>query len=153
MQESLSITEELKIAKAKKNKWNGFADRRPSDYVYALMSQQVYEGKRLKKGDSLPNHKDWTIERIRMGKSDYFGVIYKNQINNQIVVTHQGSANISELKKELAGYPNGFSQQKEEALDLAKQAIEMANKLGAHLSFTGHASAALLAVLNLFLLL
>src|SRR5438552_2411982 len=88
---------------------NNLEDKRPSDYIYALMSQHVYEGESLEKGGTLPGYPDWKVEIVKRGRSDYFGIIYVNQHEKQVVVTHRGSDNIGELEKYLNNiYPNHF---------------------------------------------
>lgn len=60
---------------------------RPSDYVYALLAQQVYE---LEGGQSLP--REWSALTIndQTKKDGYFGVAYQHTKTKQIIIAHRG---------------------------------------------------------------
>ncbi len=40
-------------------------DNRPNDYKYAILSQHVYGGSKLEKGDCLPDDEKWKIHLAR----------------------------------------------------------------------------------------
>lgn len=128
-----------------------FVDKRPTDYIYALMSQQVCENTKLKITDNLPNHANWIIEEIRDCANGYFGVIYVNNIDKQVVLAHRGLNAFSEYKKELNDInPNSFNVQKEEAFDFLKVAIKISTEIHGSLSFTGYSLGGVLAELCIF---
>ena len=54
---------------------NDYADNRPSDYQYALMSQHVYKGEALHSNDPLPEFGDWKVNSTRKGRQGYFSPI------------------------------------------------------------------------------
>jgi len=131
--------------------WTGIEDTRPRDYVYALMSQQVYRGNQLKPNDRLPNHKDWKVHSVEEGGSEYFGAIYINNTTKQVVVTHRGTNSLSALKEDLNGvYLNKLSPQKEVVFKIVQKGIALAKEEEATLSFTGHSLGAFLAEISVF---
>lgn len=100
------------------------SDTRPSDLVYALMSQQAYEEATLKDWDKLPGYPDWKVLHRQKGASDYFGVIYVNAKTNQLVVAHKGTNSIGTLLEDLKGVVlNGESPHKKEVFALTQRAI------------------------------
>ncbi len=66
-------------------------DNRPTDYECALLSQHVYRGNTLKKGDCLLDNKKWKIDQVKEGKWGYFGAIYINDEIQQVVLAHRGT--------------------------------------------------------------
>ena len=144
-------------SKLKEDKWRIITDRRPSHYYYALMSKQAYKGSKLKEGDVLSDVKgkpldaEWTIQKTFEGKQAYFGVIFVNETDKQIVVAHRGSNTLTSIIEDLHGiYLNKLSKQKSEAYKLIEEAVELAKTKGATLSFTGHSLGAFLAELSVF---
>ncbi len=80
-------------------------DNCPSDYDYALLSQHVYVGSRLNKGDYLPDDNRWKIHQVKLGKpgSDYFGALYINDETQQIMLAHRGTDNLKTILQEIRG--------------------------------------------------
>ncbi|MGI9214143.1 MAG: Mbeg1-like protein, partial [Gammaproteobacteria bacterium] len=131
---------------ARLDAWNleEIADKRPNDYIYALMSNHVYGN--IQKGDTLPSAKNWGVKRISADKSGYFGAIYINNKENHIVVAHRGTSSIRAVIEDIHGIVlNNISPQKEAAFELVREAIELAKKKNYSLSFTGHSLGAFLA--------
>jgi hypothetical protein len=128
------------------------ADNRPSDYEYALLSQHVYSGSKLKKGDCLPDNKKWKIDQVKEGKSGYFGAIYINDEMQQVVLAHRGTDSLGAILEDMRGILlNRISPQKEEAFYFVEDAINLVRgKQGYRLSFTGHSLGAFLAELSVF---
>ncbi len=146
----LSIYEKAFIAL---RAWNlkMIADQRPDDYVYALMSHDVYKGSQLQAGRNLPGNKDWIIHKTKTSQSGYFGAIYINRQENHIVLAHMGTNSIKALIEDLYGiFFNKISPQKKQAFGLVKEAVQLAKKFCFGLSFTGHALGAFLAELSVF---
>ena len=81
------------------NAWNlkEITDKRPDDYIYALMSNDVYRGNQLQANDNLPDNKGWIIHKIKEGQSGYFGAIYINYQENHVVLAHRGTNSIKAL--------------------------------------------------------
>lgn len=127
-------------------------DDRPSDYEYALLSQHVYEGSKLKKEVCLPNNDKWVILEVKENKeSGYFGAIYINDETKQIVLAHRGTDSFKAFLEDIWGiYLNKNTPQKIEAFVFVGKAIELANAKNYHLSFTGHSLGAFLAELSVF---
>ncbi len=72
--------------------WNleEIADKRPTDYIYALMSNHVYGD--IKTRETLAkegNGRFWKVSHVHRGTSGYFGAIYINAKTNHIVVAHK----------------------------------------------------------------
>lgn len=127
------------------------ADKRPSDYIYALISNNVYNGTQLKVDAILPGKIDWTIQKTKSGKAGYFGAIYINNKDKHMVLAHRGTDSFKAILEDIKGiYFNEISPQKKEAFGLVKEAVKLAQKLGFTLSFTGHSLGAFLAELSVF---
>ncbi len=125
--------------------------KRPDDYIYALMSNDVYRGDQLQAGYKLLENEDWEIYKIKAGKLNYFGVIYINHQINHIVLAHRGTDSIKALIENLYGiFLNKISLQKKEAFSLVKEAVQLAKEHCCGLSFTGHSLGAFLAELSVF---
>ncbi len=126
-------------------------DKRPNDYLYALMSNNVYIADQLHIGNRLPDHEDWKIHKIKKGPSEYLGAIYVNDKEKHIVLAHRGTDSISALIEDFRGILlNKISPQKKEAFELVKEAVRLAQQLCFNLSFTGHSLGAFLAELSVF---
>ncbi|MGI9215161.1 MAG: lipase family protein, partial [Gammaproteobacteria bacterium] len=134
--------------------WEDIPDKRPLDYVYALMSKQVYEGSKLQKGDTLSSddYTKWKIEEVVYDiNSEYFGAIYVNRQDNWIVVAHRGTNTLKACMADLEGiYLNKFTRQKQVVYELVDRAIKLAKDKEFNLSFTGHSLGAFLAELSVF---
>lgn len=131
--------------------WNfeEIADKRPTDYIYALMSNHVYND--IKKDDTLQFEKNWVVKRVSDDTSRYFGVIYINNKENHIVVAHRGTSSIRAVIEDIHGIVlNNISPQKAAAFELVREAIKLAKKKNYSLSFTGHSLGAFLAELSVF---
>ena len=93
------------------------ADQRPDDYVYALMSYDVYKKSQLQVGGNLPGNKDWIIHKTKTSQSGYLGVIYINSQENHIVVAHMCINSIKVFIEDLYGiFFNKISPQKNKPL-------------------------------------
>src|SRR4051812_47709109 len=101
MKSTTSLTETLNSKEIDNYKNNNFADFRPADYIYALMCSHIYDEAGLKQNDNLPNTLNWIIKEIRVVADSYFGAIYINYNDKQIVVAHKGMEDICELQREL----------------------------------------------------
>jgi hypothetical protein len=127
-------------------------DNRPSDYEYALLSQHVYGGSALKKGDCLPDDEKWKIDQVKEGESGYFGAIYINDEIQQVVLAHRGTDSLKAILEDMRGILlNRMSPHKEEAFIFVANAINLVrDKKSYRLSFTGHSLGAFLAELSVF---
>jgi tetratricopeptide (TPR) repeat protein len=127
-------------------------DNRPRDYEYALLSQHVYRGSTLKKGDCLPGDEKWKIYQIKKGESDYFGAIYINDEIQQVVLAHRGTDSLGAILEDMRGvFFNRISPYKKEVFNFVADAINLVRcKQGYRLSFTGHSLGAFLAELSVF---
>ena len=102
-------------------------DKRPNDYLYALMSNNVYIVDQLQIGHSLPDHEDWKIHKIKKGRSEYLGAIYVNDKEKHIALAHRGTDSIRALIEDFRGiFLNKISPQKKEAFELVKEAVGLA---------------------------
>ena len=125
------------------------ADNRPSDRDYAMLSNHVYEADELTElGSTLKESSDWKVLQIQSDDL-FFGVIYRHEKTNHIVVAYRGTQkNIQDLMENLRGI---FTiQALEAAIELTEKAIALANKDKSNLSFTGHSLGAYLAELQVY---
>lgn len=136
------------------SEWRVTPDSRPSDYIYALISRHVYQGKALEIGDSLPNDVNWKIVATKSGGSGYFGALYFNQRDHHYVLAHRGTNSLPAWIEDFQGiYLGQISPQKQAAYDFVKETVAIISKStvpGAGLSFTGHSLGAFLAELSVF---
>lgn len=144
----LNICDEV-VSSLKAWSLHEITDRRPDDYIYALMSNEVYKGSKLQNGDNLSDNKGWIINKTKTGQSGYFGAVYINYQENHIVLAHRGTNSIKALIEDLHGiFFNKISPQKKDAFGLVKEAAQLAQSLHFDLSFTGHSLGAFLAELS-----
>ena len=125
-------------------------DNRPSDYIYALMSNHAYKDN-LKVDDVLPEYPKWKIIETKQGPSAYFGVLYCNLEDNHYVLVHRGTNNLAAWIEDFKGiYLGQISPQKQAAYDFVGKAVALAKTQSARLSFTGHSLGGFLAELSVF---
>jgi hypothetical protein len=146
MQSTDAIQKKITQTKAT---WEVFADNRPTDYIYALLSNHVYQD--LQEEDKLPEDEDWEVVSTKSGTSGYFGALYYNRKDNHYVLSHRGTANLAGWIEDFKGiYLSNISPQKHEAFVFVKEAVDRAKQSKAGLSFTGHSLGAFLAELSVF---
>jgi NTE family protein len=127
------------------------ADNRPSDRDYAVLSDHVYGGSKLKKGDVPKDSPEWkVVETKSMGQ--FFGAIYKHKKTNQVVAAYRGTQSIGDLIEDLRGIFNNneLSLYKEAAFELTQTAIGLAEDAESGLSFTGHSLGGYLAEMSVY---
>jgi hypothetical protein len=127
------------------------ADKRPSDRDYAVLSNHVYGGSKLKKGDVPKEASDWKVVETQSA-GQFFGAIYKHKKTNQVVVAYRGTQSIGDLIEDLRGIFNNneLSPYKEAAFELTQTAIGLAEEAESGLSFTGHSLGGYLAELSVY---
>ena len=126
------------------------ADTRPGDDEYALLSQHVYGGEKLKKGDKVGST-DWKVHLCYAGQHQYFGVIYVNYKIQQVVLVHRGTDSLWALYEDIKGiFLNRLSDHKKEIFTLIDAAIDKASEIEGRLSFTGHSLGAFLAEFSVY---
>lgn len=136
--------------------WNfeEIADKRPADYIYALMSSHVYNDVKTREALAKEgNERFWKVCHVHKGTSGYFGAIYINTKMNHIVVAHRGTNSIGAVIEDVRGVIcNATSPQKEEAFALVNEALRLLREEyeGYSISFTGHSLGAFLAELSVF---
>ena len=154
------------------------ANYHPSDFVHGLLAAHVYETSA--NGDSLlakkhifydllnvadGHQKDvvirqlltkWSVhEVIYDQKTDYYGTIYKNDVDKQLMLAHRGTHLLGSFFEDLNGVVNfkitefnlKFKETTRKVVDLIKM---NANFTGYALSFTGHSLGAWIADLSVY---
>jgi len=126
------------------------ADNRPTDQEYAWLNQHVHHAKDLKARCRLWQDPSWIVYCIESRQQGYCGVIYVNNNTRQVVLVHQETT----LKGTMEGV-NGIiayklNIQQQAAFAFLKVAIQLAQKLNFHLSFTGYFWGGFLAEVSVF---
>lgn len=142
----------------------------PSDFIHGLLSSHVYEDstqntlvkfKEKEKDDKYGKHLEgWTIyDIVSDGNRGYYGAIYVNNTNKQIVLAHRGTTTeLIDLVKSDSPWKTNFEgivgnkivPQQAKAFEAAKKAAIFAKQEGYHLSITGHSLGAWLAELSTY---
>lgn len=124
---------------------------RPSPYIYAVLSQQVYRNP-----DKMQLPAGWKVYLTSGDVSDktgYFGVAFQNEHTSTIVVAHRGTEpdhGLKELFTDLKQDMIGIIQQQitlheANACTFAQKVIRNAIAFGYKVSFTGHSLGGCLA--------
>nr|WP_166155389.1 Mbeg1-like protein [Neochlamydia sp. AcF84]NGY94883.1 hypothetical protein [Neochlamydia sp. AcF84] len=134
----------------RKNLFKNFPDR-PSDYVHAVLSQQVYQKTPSRLPSSLSH---WRLLREKqMLNCGYYGAAFINDQHRHMIVAHRGTrptdlkawhTNVQAIvRNEVVEHPSY-------ALEFASQMQKEADERKYHLSLTGHSLGAWLAKLTAF---
>lgn len=138
-------------------------DNRPSDYEYAVLSNDVYRGEKINVGEKITinapvtGRQEWDVIAVHKpyrGDKGYFGAIYLNANTSHLVLVHRGTDSIPAVIEDVWGiFFNKISAQKEAAYALLEVALgEISrSRTPLTLSTTGHSLGAYLAGLIVFL--
>jgi tetratricopeptide (TPR) repeat protein len=129
-----------------------FVDR-PSDYIYAYFSQEVYHDN----GGTLPTESGWECLKTRKVDSNgYFGAAYRNTQTHHIIIAHRGTdpANVVEFVKDWCTnienvIGHAVNAQEASAVEFAKE-IKKEYGTQYHISFAGHSLGGFLAQITTY---
>ena len=139
----------------------------PSAYEYGLLSIHAYTDANVDEAPTLINEeynnylKNWKVQAIyRNDENGYYGALYKNIYNCQLVLAHRGTEFFG-LKDELLGHKdvsadidgivlNKIIRPIYETYLATEDSIKIAKQDNLSLSFTGHSLGAWLAELSVY---
>ncbi|MBY0545248.1 MAG: hypothetical protein K2Q14_06860 [Gammaproteobacteria bacterium] len=144
----------------------------PSDYAYALLSEQAYRSD-LKPGERvIIRRENGYIERLlesnwrvyntyQDSKTGYFSALFINAQDKHLVLAHRGTDfeiydllwGTHDIEADIALVDNRLPKQTKNVLDATYQALELVHKYGYHLSITGHSLGAWAGTASSYLLI